>query len=187
MIISGIAWVVDRVASKTSTPVGEERLARALAPISYPSGGLLLDDVTVLAQDVPGADDVQIRKLLRRAGHGIMTSVRLRARARRRSGVAIGVVRGDRVARSHVVDPRTGSPATRRSRSWSPARVKGGEAGQTLDEMVEAQLVACRLEVNSDIVGEIESAARRPLPRGAAAVDGRDRIAGSSAAASKTG
>jgi hypothetical protein len=26
--------------------------------------------VTVLAQDVPGADDAQIRKLLRRAGHG---------------------------------------------------------------------------------------------------------------------
>jgi len=25
--------------------------------------------VTVLAQDVPGADDAQIRKLLRRAGH----------------------------------------------------------------------------------------------------------------------
>ena len=37
------------------------------------------------------------------------------------------------------------------------ARVKGGEAGQTLEEMVEAQLQACRLEVNSDIVGEIES------------------------------
>ena len=36
------------------------------------------------------------------------------------------------------------------------ARVKGGEGGQTLDEMVEAQLVACRLEVNSDLVGDIE-------------------------------
>lgn len=36
------------------------------------------------------------------------------------------------------------------------ARVKGGEPGQTLDEMVEAQLVACRLEVSSDLVGEIE-------------------------------
>jgi len=71
VLISGVAWVVDRVASKTSTPVGEERLARALTPISYPHGGLLLDDVTVLAQDVPGADDVQIRKLLRRGGHGI--------------------------------------------------------------------------------------------------------------------
>jgi uncharacterized membrane protein HdeD (DUF308 family) len=71
VLISGIAWIVDRVASKTSTPVGEERLARALTPISYPPGGLLLDDITVLAQDVPGADDVQIRKLLRRGGHGI--------------------------------------------------------------------------------------------------------------------
>jgi len=70
VILSGVAWVVDRVAARTSTPAGEERLTRALAPISYPPGGLLLDDITVLAQDVPGADDVQIRKLLRRAGHG---------------------------------------------------------------------------------------------------------------------
>jgi len=70
VLISGVAWLVDRVATKTSTPVGEERLARALAPISYPRGGLLLDEVTVLAQDVPGADDAQIRKLLRRTGHG---------------------------------------------------------------------------------------------------------------------
>jgi hypothetical protein len=70
ILLSGIAWVVDRVASSTTTPVGEERLARELGNISYPRGGLLVDDVTVLAQDVPGADDAQIRKLLRRAGHG---------------------------------------------------------------------------------------------------------------------
>jgi hypothetical protein len=68
IILSGIAWVVDRVAARTSTPAGEQRLAEALRAISYPPGGLLLDDVTVLAQDVPGAGDVQIRKLLRRAG-----------------------------------------------------------------------------------------------------------------------
>jgi hypothetical protein len=70
LILSGVAWVVDRVAAKTSTPAGEQRLAAELGPISYPRGGLLVDDITVLAQDVPGADDVQIRKLLRRAGHG---------------------------------------------------------------------------------------------------------------------
>ena len=69
VLLSGVAWLVDRVAAKTSSPAGEQRLAHELAPISYPAGGLLLDDVTVLAQDVPGADDVQIRKLLRRAGH----------------------------------------------------------------------------------------------------------------------
>ena len=68
VILSGVAWVVDRVASKTSSPAGEQRLARQLERISYPSGGLLLDDVTVLAQEVPGADDDQIRQLLRRGG-----------------------------------------------------------------------------------------------------------------------
>ena len=68
VLLSGIAWVVDRVASKSSSPAGEERLGRQLNPISYPSGGLLLDDVTVLAQEVPGANDDQIRQLLRRGG-----------------------------------------------------------------------------------------------------------------------
>jgi hypothetical protein len=70
LIVSGVAWIVDRIAARTSTPAGEQRLAQALGPISYPRGGLLVDDITVLAQDVPGADDEQIRKLLRRAGHG---------------------------------------------------------------------------------------------------------------------
>ena len=59
--------MVDRVASKTTTPIGEGHLAAQLEAISYPRGGLVVDDVTVLAQDVPGADDAQIRKLLRRA------------------------------------------------------------------------------------------------------------------------
>ena len=36
-------------------------------------------------------------------------------------------------------------------------RTKGAEEGQTLAEMVHAQLLTCRLEVNSDIVGPIES------------------------------
>ena len=68
VLLSAIAWAVDKVASKTSSPVGEERLARQLQAITYPSGGLLLDDITVLAQEVPGADDEQIRQLLRRGG-----------------------------------------------------------------------------------------------------------------------
>lgn len=68
VLISAIAWIVDRIASKTSSPIAEQRLASELRTISYPSGGLLLDDVTVLAQEVPGADDAQIRQLLRRGG-----------------------------------------------------------------------------------------------------------------------
>jgi hypothetical protein len=68
VIVSGAAWAVDKLASKTSTPIGEERLAAQLSMISYPRGGLVVDEVTVLAQDIPGADDAQIRKLLRRGG-----------------------------------------------------------------------------------------------------------------------
>lgn len=73
VILSGIAWLVDRIASNTTTPVGEEKLARQLGPISYPRGGLLVDDVTVLAQAVPGCDDDQLRRLLRRGGSGGLT------------------------------------------------------------------------------------------------------------------
>jgi hypothetical protein len=69
VVVSALAWVVDRVATNTSTPLGEDRLAARLGAIGYPRGGLVVDDVTVLAQDVPGADDVQIAKLLRRASH----------------------------------------------------------------------------------------------------------------------
>src|SRR5262245_38383094 len=60
VVLSAVAWMVDRVASKTSSPAGEQKLAGQLSRISYPSGGLLLDDVTVLAQEVPGANDEQI-------------------------------------------------------------------------------------------------------------------------------
>ena len=44
------------------------------------------------------------------------------------------------------------------------AETNRGEIGQSIDEMVEAQIVTCRLEVHSDVVGEIESLGRRPLP-----------------------
>jgi hypothetical protein len=36
------------------------------------------------------------------------------------------------------------------------AETKGGEEGQTLSEMVEAQLLSCRLEVGSDLNGRIQ-------------------------------
>ena len=68
IVLSAGAWVVDRIASKTSSPAGEQKLGRQLSRISYPSGGLLLDDVTVLAQEVPGASDDQIGWLLARHG-----------------------------------------------------------------------------------------------------------------------
>lgn len=65
VVLSGIAWLVDRVASSTTGAAGDQRLARRIHAISYPRGGLVVDDVTALAQEVPGADDAQIRKLMR--------------------------------------------------------------------------------------------------------------------------
>ena len=68
LIISAIGWLVDRIASQTSGALAEERLAADLRSIAYPPGGIVVDQVTVLTQDVPGADDAQLRKLLRNSG-----------------------------------------------------------------------------------------------------------------------
>jgi hypothetical protein len=66
VVLSAVAWLVDRIASSTTTPHREARLAAQLAPISYPSGGLLVDEVTALAVEVPGVgDDADLRRLLR--------------------------------------------------------------------------------------------------------------------------
>jgi hypothetical protein len=49
-----------------------------------------------------------------------------------------------------------GEPVGREVELVVSAKTKGGEPTQTLPNMVEAQLLACRLEVNSQIVGPIE-------------------------------
>ena len=41
VVLSAIAWMLERVARSTATPVLETRLARRLAPLSLPPGGLL--------------------------------------------------------------------------------------------------------------------------------------------------
>lgn len=68
VVLSGVAWVVDRISARTVTRAGEAALARELGEIAYPAGGLVVDDVTVLAHAVPGCDDTQLRRLLRRFG-----------------------------------------------------------------------------------------------------------------------
>lgn len=40
-LASGLAWVVEQLARRTTTPALERRLARHLAPLSLPEGGLL--------------------------------------------------------------------------------------------------------------------------------------------------
>lgn len=66
IVVSALAWVLDRLAANTTTSLKERRLAGELTAIAYPSDGLLPDDVTVLAQSLPHLDDPQLRMLLGR-------------------------------------------------------------------------------------------------------------------------
>lgn len=69
-------------------------------------------------------------------------------------GLGIGVV-GVLVLREATLS--THEPVSARETELvMSAKTKGGEEGQTLDEMVEAQLLSCRLEVSSDVAGPIE-------------------------------
>lgn len=43
-LASGLAWVVEQVARRTTTPALERRLARRLVPLALPAGGLLGSD-----------------------------------------------------------------------------------------------------------------------------------------------
>jgi hypothetical protein len=69
-------------------------------------------------------------------------------------GVAIGV--GAVLALREATLSTHEEVAARQVELVVAARTSHGEPGQTLREMVEAQLLACRLEVSSDIVGPIE-------------------------------
>ena len=68
VVLSGLAWVLDRVASRTTTSVREGALVADLRRIAYPTDGLLVDDVTAIAQSVPSADAPELRALLGRRG-----------------------------------------------------------------------------------------------------------------------
>ena len=65
--VSAVAWVIDKVASRTGSTARERQLAEHLGRISYPADGLLADDVTALAQSVPGGRNDQLATLLRRS------------------------------------------------------------------------------------------------------------------------
>src|SRR5688500_15256227 len=69
-------------------------------------------------------------------------------------GLGIGVV-GVLALREATLS--THQPVTaRRMEVLISADTSGGEASQSLEEMVEAQLLTCRLEVNSDLLGRVE-------------------------------
>ena len=70
-------------------------------------------------------------------------------------GLAIGVV-GIVALREATLSTHEQVTAARTELVMS-ADTKGGERNQTLPEMVQAQLLTCRLEVASDLDGPIES------------------------------
>jgi hypothetical protein len=49
-LASGLAWIVEQTARRTTAPTLERRLARSLAPLSLPPGGLLGPEPTASAQ-----------------------------------------------------------------------------------------------------------------------------------------
>ena len=69
-------------------------------------------------------------------------------------GLAVGVA-GVLALREATLSTH-GSVAARSMELVVSARTHGGERDQTLAEMVEAQLLLCRLEVTSDFAGPIE-------------------------------
>jgi hypothetical protein len=70
-------------------------------------------------------------------------------------GLAIGIV-GVLALREATLSTHE-AVAAREVELVVSARTAGGEQGQTLAEMVEAQLLTCRLEVNSDLAEPIEA------------------------------
>ena len=70
-------------------------------------------------------------------------------------GLAVGV--GGVLALREATLSTHESVAGREMELVVSARTRGGEQDQTLAEMVEAQLLTCRLEVTSDLAGPIES------------------------------
>jgi hypothetical protein len=69
-------------------------------------------------------------------------------------GLAIGIV-GVLALREATLSTHEEVDA-RETRLVVSGQTKGGEKNQTLSEMVEAQVLSCRLEVQSDLAGPVE-------------------------------
>jgi hypothetical protein len=63
VILSGGAWLLDKLATKTVDPRREQRLGRELDAIAY-RPGLLVDEVDVLARPSLDRDDPRVRAFL---------------------------------------------------------------------------------------------------------------------------
>ena len=64
VIVSGLAWAVEKVAGSTATPALERDLVARLDTIRFPTGGLVPDDAELLAQQGPYRENEGLRLLL---------------------------------------------------------------------------------------------------------------------------
>ncbi len=64
VVVSAVAWVVERVAGRTAQPAMERRLAGQLSAVAFPAGGLVPDEAELLAQDGASSHDDDLDLLL---------------------------------------------------------------------------------------------------------------------------
>lgn len=64
ILLSGVAWVLDRIAGHTVTNSRELRLAGELRTIAFPDGHFVADEAVLIAQDFPACDDAELRLLV---------------------------------------------------------------------------------------------------------------------------
>jgi hypothetical protein len=64
VLVSAVAFLVERLAAATGGRAMERGLARDLASVAFPTGGLVADEGELAAQEAPYADDPELRVLL---------------------------------------------------------------------------------------------------------------------------
>jgi hypothetical protein len=64
VLLSGLTWIVDRVATRTALPTLERSLAQRFDVAALPEGPLVPEDAELVAQAGPFADDPDLRILL---------------------------------------------------------------------------------------------------------------------------
>lgn len=64
ILVSALAWGIDRLASRTGGRRLEGDLAVRLGAIAFPTEGLVADDTELLAEEAPFRDDPELRLLL---------------------------------------------------------------------------------------------------------------------------
>ncbi len=69
VIVSALAWLVERIAGGAAEPTATRRLGRELSSIAFPAGGFVAEEQELLAQDGHTRHDEDLALLLGPGGH----------------------------------------------------------------------------------------------------------------------